>query len=397
MTVPERQTDSDALAALVASEPALSRVLEASAGAPVYLVGGAVRDALMGRAGAGLDLDIVIDGPVAAVALGLDPDAVVHERFDTATVGIEGRSADIARSRSERYPQPGALPVVEPARIEQDLGRRDFSINAMAVKVDEPGTLIDPHGGRSDIERSLLRVLHERSFTDDPTRALRAARYAARFGFDLELRTAGLIRDVDLSAVSRDRVDAELDLIADEQNAVEAIRLAAAWGLVEVSERKLELLASALELIRHPQWGELAGRREVLHAVLDADEAESPPRGEVQADGTQGRVPGGVAEPDSAMEAVEIAGRLSGPDLVLARAGGAEWLDRWMNDWRDARPEVSGGDLLRAGIPAGEAIGAGLRAALEARLNSGLTGRDAQLEVALSAARKAGRGEPSPK
>jgi tRNA nucleotidyltransferase (CCA-adding enzyme) len=393
MTVPERQTDSDALAALVAAEPALQRVLEAAGGAPVYLVGGAVRDAFMGCAGAGLDLDIAIDGPVAGVALELDPDAAVHERFDTATVRIDGRRADIARSRSERYAQPGALPAVEPAGIEEDLGRRDFSINAMAVRVDEPGTLIDPHGGRSDIARSLLRVLHERSFTDDPTRALRAARYAARFGFDLELRTAGLIRDADLSVVSRDRVDAELDLIADEPNAVEAMRLASAWGLVELSEPRLELLASALELVSQPQWGDLAGRREVLRAVLGAGDAERA-TGERQ---EAAAVPAGVAEPDSAMDAVEIAGRMSGPDLVLARAAGAQWLDRWMNDWRGTRPEVTGDDLLRAGIPAGEAIGAGLRAALEARLNSGLTGRDAQLEVALSAARKAGRRDPSPR
>jgi hypothetical protein len=96
------------------------------------------------------------------------------------------------------------------------------------------------------------------------------------------------------------------------------------------------------------------------------------------------------------MQAVEIAGRMSGVELVLARATGAEWLDRWMNDWRGVRPEITGDDLLRAGIPSGEAIGAGLRAALEARLNAGLTGRDAQLEVAISAARKAERGDGPP-
>jgi tRNA nucleotidyltransferase (CCA-adding enzyme) len=385
MKASDTEMDASSIASLVRSEPLLDQIRDVAAGAPAYVVGGAVRDAVMGRPSTATDLDIAVDGPVATLALELDHDAVTHERFDTATVRIGGRTVDIARTRSERYPHPGALPVVEPAGIEEDLGRRDFSINAMAVRIDEPETLIDPHGGRSDIGRSLLRVLHERSFTDDPTRALRAARYAARFGFDLELHTAGLIRAADLSKVSRDRVEAELNLIAEEARAVEAMRLASAWGIVEVSERQLELLASAFELIARPEWGELANRREVLAVVLDAGDPE-------QADRLPG---GGIPEPGSAMDAVETAGRLRGPALVLARAAGADWLDRWMNDWRGVAPEITGDDLLRAGIPAGEAVGAGLRAALEARLNAGLTGRDAQLEVALSAARKAERGDAS--
>jgi tRNA nucleotidyltransferase (CCA-adding enzyme) len=385
MKASDTEMDASSIASLVRSEPLLDQIRDVAAGAPAYVVGGAVRDAVMGRPSTATDLDIAVDGPVATLALELDHDAVTHERFDTATVRIGGRTVDIARTRSERYPHPGALPVVEPAGIEEDLGRRDFSINAMAVRIDEPETLIDPHGGRSDIGRSLLRVLHERSFTDDPTRALRAARYAARFGFDLELHTAGLIRAADLSKVSRDRVEAELDLIAEEASAVEAMRLASAWGLIEVSERQLELLASAFELIAKPEWGELAGRREVLAAVLEKGDPE-------QTDRLPG---GGIPEPGSAMDAVETAGRLRGPELVLARAAGAGWLDRWMNDWRGVAPEITGDDLLRAGIPAGEAVGAGLRAALEARLNAGLTGRDAQLEVALSAARKAERGDAS--
>jgi tRNA nucleotidyltransferase (CCA-adding enzyme) len=385
MTSPGTHTHSDTLAALVAEEPALRRIREAAGDTPVYLVGGSVRDAIMGRARSGRDLDIAIDGPVAELALSLDTDALTHERFDTATVVIDGRSADIARTRSERYPHPGALPVVEPATIEDDLGRRDFSINAMAVRIDDPRTLIDPHRGKSDIGRSVLRVLHGRSFIDDPTRALRAARYAARLGFDLELRTADLIRDADLTLVSRDRVDAELDLIAAEATAVEALRLASAWGLIALAESRLELLASALELISQPQWRDLADRRAVMRAVLAPGGA---------AEGGSG-VGGAEDGPGSAMQAVELAGRMSGPELVLARAGGAEWLDRWMNDWRGVRPEITGDDLLRAGIAAGEPIGAGLRAALEARLNSGLTGRDAQLEVALAAARKAEREGPA--
>src|SRR4051794_7438973 len=150
--------------------------VRAAASEPVYLVGGAVRDLLLGRGRA--DIDLVVEGDAAALAAQLGADVVSHERFATAKVGLAGHEIDIAAARSETYPDPGALPVVEPAAgIEADLARRDFTINAMAVPLREEPWLIDPYGGGADLEAGLLRVLHERSFADDPTRALRAARY----------------------------------------------------------------------------------------------------------------------------------------------------------------------------------------------------------------------------
>ncbi len=380
MAVPNRTTDPAVLATLIEGEPAVGSVLAAAADQTVYLVGGSVRDALLGLSGPGPDLDLALDGPVADVARGLDPNALLHERFDTAELEIDGRSVDIARTRTEQYPHPGALPVVAPARIEDDLQRRDFTINALAVKVEDPGTLIDPRDGRSDLERGLLRVLHDESFVDDPTRALRAARYCARLGFDLELKTAELVRATELHRVSRERVDNELALIADEPTALEALRLASAWGLLDIPEERLELTASALELIAQPAWGKFSDRRAVVQAAL---------RGPGPDD-----VADLVAYPGTASLAVAAATGRSELELVIARAIGAEWLDLWLHEWRGVEPEVTGDDLLRAGIPAGPAIGVGLNAALEARLDSGLRGREAQVARAVAAARRSLRGSP---
>jgi tRNA nucleotidyltransferase (CCA-adding enzyme) len=165
---------------------------------PVYLVGGAVRDLLLGRPT--LDADLVVEGDGAAfgraLARALGGRLVVHRAFGTAEVFVDDRVLDIATARRERYPYPGALPEVEPASIVEDLERRDFTVNAMALRLAPPpgGELLDPCGGRDDVEAALLRVLHDASFLDDPTRLLRGVRYAARLAFRLEPRTEALAR-----------------------------------------------------------------------------------------------------------------------------------------------------------------------------------------------------------
>ena len=374
MATSRRSTDKELLTALVEDEPVLKRFLETATGGSVYLVGGSIRDALLGVPGAGFDLDLAFDGPVADLARRLDPEAELHERFDTAELHVDGRAIDIARTRSEHYPHPGALPVVKPAAIEQDLQRRDFSINALALRVDRPDELIDLCGGRSDLERGLLRVLHEQSFSDDPTRALRAARYSARLDLDLEVKTANLLRRADLSQVSQERIDNELRLIADEPCAIEALRLIDAWGLIRFAEDRLDLTAAALELAGVSGWEELSDRRRVVLASV------------------HGPGPRDVADlltrPDSASTAVAVASGRSTTDLVIARAAGATWLDQWLDEWRGIEPEIDGDDLIRAGIPTGPAIGAGLKAALQARLDRGLEDPEAQLEVAVATARQ---------
>ena len=175
---------------------------------PLYVVGGVVRDILLGVDASpqtsldpDLDLDIAVDADTsayrAAIAGAVEASATHHERFDTVSVTLpDGATVDLARTRAERYPSPGSLPVVEPAPIEADLGRRDFTIHAAAVALVGPdsGSLLDPFGAQADIESRSIRILHGDSFRDDPTRLIRAARYAARIDGKIERRTAASAR-----------------------------------------------------------------------------------------------------------------------------------------------------------------------------------------------------------
>ena len=213
MAVPNRTTDPAVLATLIEGEPAVGSVLAAAADQTVYLVGGSVRDALLGLSGPGPDLDLALDGPVADVARGLDPNALLHERFDTAELEIDGRSVDIARTRTEQYPHPGALPVVAPARIEDDLQRRDFTINGLFYDPLEH-RIIDFVGGEADLASGVLRTIGSATarFGEDKLRMLRAVRFATTLDITIETETFKAIREhaADIHAVSGERIGAEM-------------------------------------------------------------------------------------------------------------------------------------------------------------------------------------------
>ena len=169
-------------------------------GLSAYLVGGPVRDLLLGRPSDDCDLVVAGEGLRFAEALAaqLDLKYAVHERFLTAVMQLPGGGElDVATARREKYEFPGALPVVEPASLDEDLGRRDFSINALAVALDEQdfGQLCDPCGGYADLQESLVRVLHDGSFRDDPTRIVRAVGFEVKLGFRLELHTESLLKE----------------------------------------------------------------------------------------------------------------------------------------------------------------------------------------------------------
>src|SRR6478752_3317059 len=315
----------DLAAALQRTYPELEAVHRA-AREPVYVVGGAVRDLLLGRPRADLDLVVVADPVALAECLG---SAVIeHARFGTAKLALDGHEVDIATARTETYPYPGALPVVEPAAtIEEDLGRRDFTVNAMAVPLEGP-RLIDPQGGREDLERALLRVLHERSFVDDPTRAIRAARYAARFRFALEPETERLLRKADLTTVSADRRRAELERLAAEETAREGFELLAEWGVIDLRPDGLKLLEAVDELLRSPHWAELVPRERALVAA-----ALGPPGAEEVLASMWKPRPG---------EGVEMAERRDPVELILARAMGADWLDHYLTSWCKVELEIDG-------------------------------------------------------
>lgn len=348
------------------------RSVRSAASEPVFLVGGAVRDLLLGRGRA--DIDLVVEGDAAALASRLSADVVSHERFATAKVSLDGHEVDIATARTESYPQPGSLPVVEPAGdVKADLARRDFTINAMAISLQAGSDLIDPHGGQADLSAGLVRVLHPGSFVDDPTRALRAARYAARFGFELEPGTEALLREADLGTVSADRRDAELLRLAGEREAPRAFSLLAEWGLIDLREGGARLVADVAVLLESPRWGELVPRDRALLAA-----ALGPPGGEEALAEAMPRRPSAAVALASGREPVE---------LVLARAMGAQWLDRYLDEWRGIALEIDGEALIAAGVPQGPAIGRGLEEALRRKLDGEISGRDQELSLALDVAR----------
>lgn len=363
--------DFDRLASLIRTDPVLARVREAAGERPVRLVGGAVRDGLSGRPVD--DLDLVVEGDPAGLALSLDPEARVNERFGTADLVVEGIPVDIATARTETYARPGALPDVLPATFEEDLARRDFSVNAMAIGIGEDSELVDPLGGVDDLASGVLRVLHDDSFVDDPTRAFRAARYAARLGFDLEPKTADLLMATNTSTVSQDRVEAELRLMAREEKALEALRLAGVWGLIRLGPDRLGIAAEALELL-DGGWAELDRPEVILAAVFDG----------------LGFVEELRPEPADPWDGYRRARSRDQLELLIARACGVEWLDAWRNEWSLVRLDITGGDLLAAGVPEGPQIGAGLDAAREARLNGRASDADQELAIALESI---GKGE----
>jgi tRNA nucleotidyltransferase (CCA-adding enzyme) len=361
----------DLAAALRRAHPELE-VVRREAEEPTYLVGGAVRDLLLGRPLT--DVDLAVVGDATALAARLGGAEAEHERFGTVKVEVEGHEIDIASARTETYPEPGALPVVAPAEsIEADLGRRDFTINAMAIPLQGEPQVVDLHEGRADLERGLLRVLHPKSFEDDPTRAIRAARYAARFGFTLEPETDRLLRRTDLATVSADRRRAELERLAGEPTGRVAFGLLSGWGLIDLRRDGLKLVAAVEGVLKEPHWAELVPREQALvAAALGPEGAEQvlasmwPPK------------PG---------EGVEVAERRDPVELILARALGADWLDSYLTAWSKVELEIDGNDLIQAGIPEGPAVGRGLQAARRRRLEGQIVNREHELAVALEAAR----------
>ena len=396
----------------VRSLPA-GRVLIESLGdrANVYLVGGAVRDLLRGLAATDLDLMVVGDGQ--SLVAGLGGRVVRHERFGTWTVVLNGFSYDIAQARKETYATPGALPDVAPGTLREDLMRRDFTVNALALALGGPqaGSLSAAPLALEDLDRQWLRVLHDQSFRDDPTRLLRLARYACRLGFEVEPRTAGLVADAvaerALDSVSGTRVGAELRLLAREPDPLAAFLTLGDLGLAEaihprfgLAEEDLKVGRSALALLPAEQRGDrlalaLASRRvdlQELRQLLDDLAFEAEDREVILAIVTSAadvaRALSGAQRPSAV---AEVAAALPLEVVALAGALGPEAPARtWLESLRHVRLEIAGSDLLQAGVQEGPGVGRGLRAALAAKLDGQVQGRAAELAVALEAAQAAG-------
>jgi tRNA nucleotidyltransferase (CCA-adding enzyme) len=346
------------------------------AGARAAVVGGFVRDIWLGSAPR--ELDLVVEGDAAELAAMLGGEVTAHEAFGTATATGPGWRVDLAMARRERYPAPGALPVVEPASIEEDLRRRDFTVNAIAVTL-AGGELLAADRALEDLAARRLRVLHERSFIDDPTRVLRLARYAQRLGFEVEPLTARLGQQASLQTVSGARIGAELRLILAEADplavlervsdklpvAVDRRLVEGALGLAPADSDQAMLVLGAV--VTDTAWLdglELTARERDLALACSATH--------VPADRTaSGLWRAWHAVP---VEAVAVAG-------AREDAHAAWW---WIETLRHVRLEIGGDDLLAAGLSEGPQIGRRLERTLAAKLDGALAdGRERELRYAL--------------
>ena len=226
---------------------------------PAYLVGGCLRDLILGAKN--LDLDIAIEGSGIIFAQHLSQKLKsslrIHERFGTATLILSnGLKVDIATTRQEKYPSFAALPLVSPGSLKQDLQRRDFTINALAIRLtlDKQQEIIDPFDGQVDLAAGRIRVLHNLSFKDDPTRILRAIRFSQRLDFKIEPKTLALLKQAIsgglLDKVSPHRMRVELIAMLKEPNPFKAIKKLGALGGFSFINAKLKVTKSAEGLFK---------------------------------------------------------------------------------------------------------------------------------------------------
>lgn len=227
-------------------------------GVSLYLVGGVARDLLLKRETWDLDLTVEGDGIAFArlVADRYGAGLAVFERFATARLVFPaGLKMDIATTRRESYAQPAVLPTVQPASIEEDLSRRDFTINAIAVQLNPQqfGRLLDPYGGQRDLRARTIRVLHAGSFQDDPTRIFRAIRFEQRFGFRLERNTVRLVKQAAstnlIQQLSGPRLQNEILLLFAERDPVRAIARLGQLKLFRFLHRRLRYTKNVKQLV----------------------------------------------------------------------------------------------------------------------------------------------------
>jgi len=397
-------------------------------GIRAYVVGGFVRDMLLGRRN--LDVDVVVEGDgiafadLAAERLGGRVKA--HMRFGTAVLVLSRHlHVDVTSARTEYYTAPGALPTVERSSLRQDLLRRDFSINAMAASIDpaEFGEIADPFGGLRDLQRRSIRALHSLSFVEDPTRIMRAARFERRFGFTMEPSTAELAKHAVemglLGDVSGARIRQELFAILEEEPALSPLQrldeLGAFAGLLPDEADPAGALADveAMEatLRDMPMYAGRAPRR--VTALLVALAARAEPReAEKWAHWLRVGRENAEAPLEAAVRASTVSSLLGAPGvmrdswlhaaliglapetLAYVRATGDERVrgrvDRFITELSSVRLEVTGDDLAALGASPSPAFSAILAQALADRLDGAASGREAELANLRRLATKAG-------
>ena len=399
----------------------------------LYVVGGSVRDLLLSRRLVDVDLMLVAPKapPGAAAALatrafGGEAKVVEYGRFGTVRVEMGDAKLDLALARREHYRSSGALPTIEPAGLEEDLKRRDFSVNALALDLLSKGgrtglDVIDLMGGVADLQKRQLRVLHARSFHDDPTRALRAARLAPRLGFNLARSSRSALRsalqDEAFGAVSGDRLRREVDRMftdsARELDPVLALRRLSEWEILPALVPDLWLPPSSLAPIRRlgravasPPWRSARFRPLVSGLALWLAEVSSSQRQALlQRLSVRGqaatRIKGFVRLREQTLPALSgvrgrgaVDARLSQVDeeslyalYAVAPTATRRRIVRWAAEDRFQRLPVTGSDLVGLGLD-GPALGRVLGRIRAGFLDGDLVNREECLTLAQELVRR---------
>jgi len=404
-------------------------------GTSAYVVGGVVRDLLLDIPNE--DLDVVVEEPAelfaSAAAQTLGGSVKAHTRFGTAILVVpDGRKVDLATARSEIYERPGALPLVRPGGIREDLRRRDFTINSMAVRINRSGfgTLFDFFSGTRDLEEGRLRVLTEHSFVDDPTRILRGVRFAARFGFSFDDATERLlkksIREGGLDTVSGERIMNEIVLILKERRPWPPVGRLIDWSILEAIHSAWKLaddlehtfaeierlvptavgagtisadsvwsvyLTAMLEPVRPPSRARILERLRAGRHVLGLAQGLERLEGEAL------RVL--VSEREIRRSEIYRAAQPLAPEVLLVamatRPGTrvAQRVALFLTELRDTRVAIDGKDLADLGVPEGPRVGEILDALLDARLDGTVASEDEERAFAAELAKELDRGKAS--
>lgn len=421
--------------ALMEILPAVQRAAATEKG--VYLVGGAVRDILLGLKS--VDLDLMVEGDAISfskrLAKELGARSHPHEKFQTAVIkgSRDDGSAlrvDVASARTEFYEHPGAMPKVEKSTLERDLARRDFTINSMAasLKAENLGSVFDFFGGLKDLDSSTLRVLHNLSFIEDPTRLLRALIYESRLGARMEPRTLSLARGcVDMKLLGdsgSERLRDELMEILKAENAGgvlarmnelgvgsglhpkiscdhETVELISAMhALVEESGRQDEVRLDLLRLA-------LLMRQMAAREIFDFLGRIKFRKQEQQVVASAATVPSRLVvtlsdESLSRSEIYSLLRELPSETLILTELiaeGGSTargYIEMWFAVLREIKLDISGDDLIGEGLPECPALGRALEETLDLKIDGLVKNRDNELETAVRLARRDIEGAPTP-
>ena len=379
-------------------------------GVKPYLVGGSVRDIIVG-APTSPDLDITLVGATSEtfddIARSVSGEITKRSQFNTVALRVGGHDFDLIMARAENYPAPGSLPVVRPGTLEEDLARRDFSVNAMAVSLSEDtwGELHDPQGGLDDLRDRMLRILHPDSFRDDATRILRAARYASRLSLSLTAETRhALAESVGyIEYISPARVRDELERVFLEPDATSALSLLSEWQALPEISPALEYDAGAWSLYSERTKGlSRRGRIAVGYAILGAgmsvtgsaslaarlmpgararrallDSAELADR--IEEGEFEGATNSAVAEALDALSELGVIG------CAIARAGSPVGgrLEEYLRVHRPLRTILTGDDIIALGVPRGPEVGRIQRRLRAARQDGLITSREEEEALVL--------------